>query len=465
MKTFLKNMGIYFFGNVASRLLSLFMLPLFTSKLTTAEYGQVDLTITIISVIAPILFIEIWMGILRYLYDYDNIEDKQKVVSTGFYLSFIALVLFTLLYFLFSLIFKFDYSLLIYFFGVSYLAHSLLSYTVRGLGFNSVYVWSGIIGSVVMIVSNLVLILGFNLKIEAMLFSAALSYLAPVVYMEIKSKALIGFRIKNIDKKLLKNLFFYCLPLSINSVSFWLTTSFNRIVINEKLGLGANGEFGIAFKFSTIIMLIVTVFNLAWQEAAFAMGNDEKRGEKYTRVLKYYNRFIGCGVLLILPATSLMFPILVDKSFYGAKVLLPIYYLATYANTIAGFLGSVICADKKTNALFVSTAVGATISVASLYLLMPIMGLQAATVSIFISFLSMVLIRLFVAKKNNGVSFDYKFFIIFTPLFVLVSYVFLNYSILINVLVSIPVLAICGFILKDLLIMVYKNVSKMMVKK
>jgi O-antigen/teichoic acid export membrane protein len=451
MKKFLKTMAIYFFGNVASRLLSVVMLPLYTGMLSPSEYGEFDLKITIVGVIAPILFIEIWMGILRFLYDYDNIKDKQKVISTGFSLSFIALFVFSLLFLIMYLVFKFDYAFLIYLYGLSYILHSLLSYTIRGLGYNSVYVWSGVIGSVFMLVSNVLLLVVFKLRIEALLFSSALSYLAPVIFMEVKTKVFSRFRFKDVDKRLFKSLFIYCLPLSVNSISYWLTTSFNRVIISDKLGLAANGEFAIATKFTTIIMLIVTVFNLAWQETAYAMGNDANRGEKYTKVLKYYNRFIGCGVLLIIPVTSIIFPFMVNSAYNGAKNILPIYYMATFLSTIAGFMGSVICADKRTGVLFVSTVAGAGVSIGSLFLLMPIIGLQAATISLLLSFLTMVIIRLYVAKKRVGVQFDYKFAIVYCGAFALTSYVFLNFSVSLNALMIIPLLGFCGFMLRDLI--------------
>ena len=45
-----KNTAIFAIGNVASRLISFFLVPLYTNILTTAEYGVVDLVNTLCTV-------------------------------------------------------------------------------------------------------------------------------------------------------------------------------------------------------------------------------------------------------------------------------------------------------------------------------------------------------------------------------------------------------------------------------
>ena len=64
-----KNTAIFAIGNVASRLISFFLVPLYTNILTTAEYGVVDLVNTLCTVLAPILILNINEAVMRFALD------------------------------------------------------------------------------------------------------------------------------------------------------------------------------------------------------------------------------------------------------------------------------------------------------------------------------------------------------------------------------------------------------------
>ena len=53
-------------GNFASKLLSFFMVPLYTAYLSTADYGISDLMTTTISLLSPFLTLAASEGIIRF---------------------------------------------------------------------------------------------------------------------------------------------------------------------------------------------------------------------------------------------------------------------------------------------------------------------------------------------------------------------------------------------------------------
>ena len=55
----MKNMGLLTIGNFASKLLSFLLVPLYTNVLTTKEYGTFDIVVTTISLLLPILSVNI----------------------------------------------------------------------------------------------------------------------------------------------------------------------------------------------------------------------------------------------------------------------------------------------------------------------------------------------------------------------------------------------------------------------
>ena len=102
-------MGLLTLSNFATKLLSFFLVPLYTSILTTTEYGTYDLFNTTISLLVPILTIDIQEAVLRF--SIDNEKNSKDTLSIGLkYLLVSGLVLFLAVvlnnFFTFSILLK-----------------------------------------------------------------------------------------------------------------------------------------------------------------------------------------------------------------------------------------------------------------------------------------------------------------------------------------------------------------------
>ena len=80
-KYLLKNTVIFSIGNFGTKIISFFLVPLYTNILTTREYGTVDLIYTIGMVLVPLLTLNIGESIMRFALDKD--ADCDKIMSTG----------------------------------------------------------------------------------------------------------------------------------------------------------------------------------------------------------------------------------------------------------------------------------------------------------------------------------------------------------------------------------------------
>ena len=98
-KQLAKNTIIIFFGRVSTQLISFFLLPLYTSFLATKEYGLVDLIQTYVTLLVPIITLELEMSIFRWLIDSRGKEkDTKKLISNNFFVLTISLLIFSILY-------------------------------------------------------------------------------------------------------------------------------------------------------------------------------------------------------------------------------------------------------------------------------------------------------------------------------------------------------------------------------
>ena len=79
VKELAKNTGLLAIGQFGTKLLSFFLVPLYTYVLSTAEYGTYDLMNTTISLLVPILSLNICDSALRFPLDKD--VDRKQVFS------------------------------------------------------------------------------------------------------------------------------------------------------------------------------------------------------------------------------------------------------------------------------------------------------------------------------------------------------------------------------------------------
>ena len=82
MNYLMKNTGILTISNFSSKILVFLLVPLYTSVLTTEEYGTYDLIISTVTLVYPVITLNIADAVMRF--SMDRNYDKKKVASIGF---------------------------------------------------------------------------------------------------------------------------------------------------------------------------------------------------------------------------------------------------------------------------------------------------------------------------------------------------------------------------------------------
>ena len=88
-KNLFKNTLILSIGNICTKLITFFLLPLYTAVLSTEEYGIVDLLNTLVSLFLPIVTFQIEQAVFRSLLDVRENNDKKKELITTSFLTVI----------------------------------------------------------------------------------------------------------------------------------------------------------------------------------------------------------------------------------------------------------------------------------------------------------------------------------------------------------------------------------------
>ena len=85
-KELIKNTSLLMLGNIGSKMLSFILIPIYTSILTTSEYGIFDLLSTTESFLIPILTLDIGDAVFRY--GIDEELNTNTVFNSGIFLWF-----------------------------------------------------------------------------------------------------------------------------------------------------------------------------------------------------------------------------------------------------------------------------------------------------------------------------------------------------------------------------------------
>ena len=76
---------------IGTKLIIFLLVPLYTNAFTTAEYGTVDLINTIVTILVPIITINIGESVMRFALDENS--DKNHIMSIGLFFAGLSLLL------------------------------------------------------------------------------------------------------------------------------------------------------------------------------------------------------------------------------------------------------------------------------------------------------------------------------------------------------------------------------------
>ncbi|HIX77752.1 MAG TPA: polysaccharide biosynthesis C-terminal domain-containing protein [Candidatus Fusicatenibacter merdavium] len=417
MKSFLKfakTSGIYFFGTVLAKLVTMLLLRVYTEYIPTGDMGTYNVSINYITFLCSVLYLDIWSGILRYFYDYHTPEGQRKPINCGFAIFGISTILYTVILVLFGQFADVQYLPLIYLYGLMMNLQNLLGYVARAYGKNVLYASAGLLNSFVTAAMNIVLIVGLRMDYRALYVAGCVGYLSNIVLIAVGVKLWTLIRPSAFEKALFFRMFRFSLPLCVNSAAYWFLTSYNSVAVSRMLGMEANGLYAVATRFGSFVSLFTSCFTMAWQEVSYAeeASSRDSRSQFYTSAVNAYLRFMGMGAEVLLPFIWLIFPLMIADGYSASRDMVPLYLLATIASSVSGFLGNIFTAMKKNGMLFYTTVAGSVVNILGVQFLIPRFGVQGASAALFLGFLTIIVFRIFLLWNEVAIRIDVRFLVV-----------------------------------------------------
>ena len=392
-KYLLKNTVIFSIGNFGTKIISFFLVPLYTNILTTREYGTVDLIYTIGMVLVPLLTLNIGESIMRFALDKD--ADCDKIMSTGITILIFGAIIGLLILPIANLFESVsNYSIYIYLYTLTLAFSQIFLCYLRGKEFLLKYSIGNIIQSLTIANFNIIFLIGMKKGIEGYLMAYILANVCTGLYGFWAGKVNLVIKKYSIDIELSKNMIKYSVVLIPNSFMWWIMNSSDRMMVSAMISVTANGVYAVAYKIPTLLSTITTIFNQAWSYSAIREDESEDKEEYNNRV---YENLVTIVIVVATGLLMIMKPFLsvyVGKEYYTAWHYVPYLIVGFVFMTLGSFIATSYTVHKDSMGFLISGTVGAIINLILNFILIPMMGVSGAAFATCISYFGVFVYRI-----------------------------------------------------------------------
>lgn len=404
----LKNSVLYTAGNLLLKAFSFFLLPLYTTFLSTDEYGIINLSSSFYTLSSSILILCLQYAVIRFYTDLkDDIKKVAKMYGTVICFIVITSVIFILICLLFhSFLCKslfdgipfFPIVFLSIFIAVFMGLYTVYQDILKGMQMAKKSILFSYLFFFLMLAINIVTVVVFNLGATGVILSTLGVYIIMVVIMfiDLYRHNLI---VICIDTKMLGNLLKYSLPILPHNLSFNIQSFTTRVIINKYLSLSGLGLYSLAYQFGSIADVILSSVQSAFQPWFYTeMKNkcDYNTIAKLTYSLIWFYGFFFL-VLGLYSQEAVM--LMSTPTYHEAWIYIPFIIFSTSLKIPLYFLINFMYFDKaKTKYIFISTIVGCLISIMFTFIFVPYYGIFGAILADIVALIFRFLIVVYFVR-------------------------------------------------------------------
>ncbi len=396
--TLLLNTLLFGLSTFSSKFLGLIMMKFYTAHMTPAETGVADLIVTTANLITPIAALGITESIVRFGLDKET--DKKDVLSTGLIILSCG---FAVLLCCFPLVNMYDktsqHTWLVYLYVLAACLKAIISQFVRSQGHVKLFAIDGILSTLYVVGLNILSLGVFDFGVTGYILSTVLADFISSITLFIICRLWNFIKFK-VDKKVLKAMIIYSLPMIPNTICWQITNTSDRYMVTHFCGVDVNGIFAVACRIPSVITAVSVIFNRAWQMSAFKDESKEIKQQFYSNVFKMYQTAIfgamGIIILLVQPLTRIL---VTGEAYFASWSYAPFLIVAVGFSCFSTFLGTIYMDSKKNFMAMVTTMAGAVVNVILNFILIPIFGPYGGAFATFFSYFVMVVLRLISTRK------------------------------------------------------------------
>lgn len=409
-KSLLSDTIIFGIGTLGSKILLFLLVPLYTTYLSTEEYGTADLVITIGQMLLPIISLAIYDAILPFGLDKSiKKEDVLKCAIFVFFIGVTVLLIIIPLSFFYKAIYPWKWYVFSYV-VVSFANILLLNY-LKVCDKNRIYAAIAILNAAMLVIFNLYFLRYLDLGVKGYLLSSILSIAICDIVAIIWGKILSGLKTGKLNRELLKSMILYSMPLIANAVSWWIIQSSNKVLIQVLGSTAILGLFTVATKIPSLLNIITTIFNQAWGISAIKEYSSKEEASFYSSVFRKYIIVIFMACIILVTILKPFMKIYVSDDFYVSWKIVPLLLLGACFSAISSFCGALYGTVRKSKEIMVTTIIACIVNIVINLIFIPIIGAYGAALGVLLSYVVISIIRMRDVRKIVDIDYSLGLFI------------------------------------------------------
>jgi O-antigen/teichoic acid export membrane protein len=424
-----RHSAIYGIGGLMSRFLAVLMLPLYTSYVSTADYGRIELLMTLMAVVVVLIRGGANFGFIRFYFLDSDPDYRRRLVRTVFWTQ--------MGYATAALVFCIAFAQQIaVFLGITARQHKSLPLHGSGASLviaTAVLLWANVnyaqmtnlfraekrsVAFTIATVANIIITVGLTVLFVVVRHQGPIGIIVGNLSGTlIVWGVLLAYRSEQLglqwDGKLLRTMNKFGVPLMGAALAVWVTNFGDRLMISKLLhgqyALTQLGQYSLAYKITSAMVLLFTAFQIAWPAFAYSIEDEGEAKRAFSYVLTYLLLVASWAAV----ALSLFAPWLVHylgrkPTYWPAAEAIPA--LAFSSVFFAGFIVVTIGAGrtKRTGFNWIAALSGAIINFGLNLYFIPHWGMLGAAWATLIAYAAMMAIRTVSAQKIYPVAYQWK---------------------------------------------------------
>ena len=396
-----KNMGLFSISCFLPKLLSFLLVPIYTSYLTTAEYGISDLLSTTVLLLIPVFTLDIQDAVMRFALD--DKYKKEDVFSVSLRIILIGTGLICIGAYIISRVTSLGiedsyltYFVLMYFTTAFCNSVSLFC---RGIDKVNVMVVGGILQTVITLFANIIFLVVLEWGLTGYLLANVIGNVLGLFWYFFGAKLYRYIR-WSVTKGVLKDMVIFSFPLIFSVIAWWINSASDRYILSWMTGVAVSGLYAVSYKIPSILSTFQNIFYQAWSISAIKEfdKNDSDGFISNTYNMMNFIMVLACSGIMI--ANIPLAKILYSKEFFTAWKFVPPLLISVVFNAMALFVGSIFTAVKDTKTLSVSTVIGALVNTVCNFILIYYWEAYGAAVATMLGYVTVLLIRIVILRKH-----------------------------------------------------------------
>lgn len=422
-KYLFKNTLIFSIGNIGSRVITFFLIPLYTNILQTSEYGIADLITTICILLASLFTLNISESIMRF--ELDKESNKNEILKIGVRILEFSIIIGALIIPVYKVFYPLEkYSIYIFLYIIAIEAGQIFLCDLRGKELLVQYSIGNILLTLLTAILNIYFLIVLKRGVEGYLSAYIIANFSTAIYAAIAGKTFFTLFQVKFNWIKFKEMIKYSAVLIPNTFMWWIMNSSDRIMVTAMVGSSANGIYAISYKLPTLVSTITGIFNQAWSYSAIREEGTSDENEYNNKIFKSLisiSILLGIGILVIIKP---FLRFCVEKSYYEAWKYTPFLVVGCVYLTMGTFMSTSYTVHKDSLGFLISATIGAITNIGLNYLLIPIWNVYGAAFATCISYVVVFVFRYFHTRKYIKYSIkNYEF--IMGSLLLIVSSIFL----------------------------------------